>query len=264
MNSGASEEGDDRDMTRIQCTELDSGFSVPLYHVGPPLDRGPLPSIFYFSLSGHDSLTKDPFNQPVQFLSDRWIRFFSLTLPAHENGLDPHKAIQVWAEDISKGIDCLNTFFDQALSAIEFSVRQKLADPQKLALAGLSRGGFIASHIAARDERFRYILQFAPLTDLSKTKEFASLTEHPIVQSLALNKLAPQIADRHIRLYIGNKDTRVGTGACFDFASQLTAASTLRSPHIEFIMSSSIGLMGHGTSPEIFRQGALWLASCLT
>ena len=235
-----------------------------LFHLGPPLDHGPLPTIFYFALSGPDSLSLDPFNQPVQFLQDKWIRFFSMTLPAHEEGLSPHNALTVWAEEIAKGRDPLTPFFDEALQAVDYAVKQKLADPHKLGIAGLSRGGFVASHLAAREERFKAILQFAPLTRLSKAKDFEAIKDHPLVHALDVFPLAKQLSNRHIRFYIGNKDTRTHTKSCFDFAMQLVEHSTLRSPQIELILTPSIGQMGHGTSPEAFRQGAEWLAQCLT
>ena len=248
---------------KLLCTALEAAPGVALYHTGPPLDHGPLPSIFYFALSGPDSLTLDPYNQPVQFLSEKWIRFFSLTLPAHESGLSPHNALSVWADDMQKQIDVLGDFFDQAKQAVDFTVKQRFVDPHKLGIAGLSRGAFIAAHLAARDPRFQTMLAFAPLTKLEKAKEFSAMQEHPLVKALDAFALAPLLADRRIRFYIGNKDTRTDTHSCYEFAMHLVQTSSLRSPQIELIMSPSIGQMGHGTSPEIFRQGAEWLAGCL-
>lgn len=244
-----------------KCVELKTSSGVSLYHTGPALDHGPLPSIFYFALSGSDSLCKDPYNQPIQFLANEWIRFFSLTLPAHENDLEPTKAIGTWAHDMAQGIDVLGPFFDRAIHAIEYAIGQKFVDPAKMGIAGLSRGGLIASHLAAREKRFRAILQYAPITDLSLAREFHEMKHHPLLDALSLNPIAKDLADRPIRLYIGNKDTRVSTKSCFDFAMQLVAASSHRSPPIDFISYPSIGLMGHGTPPEIFAQGAQWLAA---
>jgi len=251
-------------MKKLTCTALEITPSVTVYHTGPALEQGQLPSIFYFALSGPDSLTLDPYNQPVQFLQDHQIRFFSLTLPAHEEGLSPHNALTVWTDEMVKGVDLLHPFFDAVESAVEYVVQQKLADPHKLGVAGLSRGGFVASHVAARDKRFRHILQFAPVTRLEKAKEFHALQNHPILHSLDLFKLAPRIADRNIRLYIGNRDTRVDTRSCFEFAMHLVDHAHTKFPPISLFINSSIGQYGHGTPPEIFREGANWLADCLT
>lgn len=228
---------------------------LALYHVGPPLENGPLPSLFYFALSGPDSLTKDPFNQPVQHLSKNY-RCFSLTIPAHENERSPHTALASWGKDFAEGNNILEPFFNDALEAVQFVIDQKLTDPKKLAIAGLSRGGFLSSHIAARETGFGAILQFAPLTLLSKHKDF---TPSPLVDSLDVHYLVPKLSDRKVRFYIGNKDTLVDTRACFEFAMQLSENCPHRSPQITFILSPSIGLHGHGTAPETFRSGAEWL-----
>ncbi len=157
------------------CSAITVAPDVTLYHTGPALDHGPLPSFFYFALSGPDSLTLDPFNQPVQFLHGQMIRIFSLTLPGHENDLPAKEAMNLWAEDIAKGTDCVGNFLDTVQMAVDFAIRERFADPHKLATGGLSRGGFIAAHLAARDPRFRFLLGFAPLTRLSRIKEFAEM-----------------------------------------------------------------------------------------
>ena len=249
-------------ITPIKLHHLDQEFL--LYHSGPPLEAGPLPTIFYFALSGPDSLGKDPFNQPVQFLANRSIRFFYRDLPAHKDNLSPHKALDIWAQDMAKGIDVLGTFFEHALFAVDYGIRHQLIDSNRLGIAGLSRGGFIASHLAAREPLFKTILQFAPLTSFTTSKDLQIVANHPLVQSLQLTHLTEQLANRNIRFYIGNKDTRVDTQSCFSFAMNLSHASTLRSPQIELIMSPSIGQMGHGTAPETFRSGAEWLANLIT
>ncbi|HSX10327.1 MAG TPA: prolyl oligopeptidase family serine peptidase [Chlamydiales bacterium] len=245
---------------KTTCSALTVAPDVTLYHTGPALDHGPLPSLFYFAISGPDSLTLDPFNQPVQFLGGKMVRIFSMTLPGHEANLPASGAMSIWAEEQGKGID---PFLDSVQLAVDFAIREKFADPSKLGAAGLSRGAFIAAHLAARDERFRFLLGFAPLTRLSKLKEFAHLTENPFVNNLDLIHLAKALGDRHVRLYIGNHDTRVGTRECFDFAMALVDHKSARTSQVELIIGPSIGHMGHGTSPEVFQQGAHWLENCL-
>ncbi len=251
---------------KIPFVSLSPAPGVSLFHTGPALDHGPLPSLFYFALSGEDSLSLDPFNQPVAFLHGKMIRVFSMTLPGHENGLPAAKALSVWADDFSKGVDCIGEFLEQAEKAVSFAIREKFADPSKLAFAGLSRGGMIAAHLAARVPACRFLLAFAPLTKLKNAKEFSELKHHPLAESFDLERIAPALCNRHVRLYIGNHDTRVGTKSCFDFAMSLVESARehkVRVPQIELFISPSIGHMGHGTPPEIFHQGAHWIAECL-
>lgn len=248
---------------KLSCSPIEVGPGVTLYHTGPSLEQGPLPSFFYFSLSGPDSLTVPPYNQPVQFLQDQNIRVFSLTLPAHEEGLLPTDAMNVWANWIEQGSDFLDRFFEKAKLATDFAVENLLADPDRMAVGGLSRGAFIASHLAARDERFRFLLGFAPLTRLEKIKEF----EHRGLASRAgkydLSHLVEALEKKRVRFYIGNLDTRVSTRSCFEFIMALSELKKPKALDAELFISKSIGQMGHGTSPEIFKQGAQWIAENL-
>lgn len=227
---------------------------MTLYHTGPPLDLGPLPSLFYFALSGPDSLCLDPFNQIVQFLQGKMIRIFSLTLPGHENNLPATDAMRIWAEDFAKGRNPIASFLEDAQQAIEWAIRERFIDPHKMSVAGLSRGGFVAAHLAARETRFRQLLCFAPVTKLSFIREFKGIPS--LVDHLDLLHLAQKLSDRHIKLYIGNEDTRVGTQECFEFAMHIVKKKVNRSADVELLIYPSIGQMGHGTPPEIFQKGA--------
>jgi esterase FrsA len=192
------------------------------------------------------------------------IRVFSMTLPGHENNLPAKEAMKIWADDISKGRDPVNDFLDSASLAVDFAVREKFADPAKLATAGLSRGGFIAAHLAARDHRFRHIVGFSPMTRLLKIKEFSHLQENKFAKQLDLELLAELLGDRHLRLYVGNEDKRIGTRECFEFAMSVVRQKKGRTAQLELLIYPSIGLDGHGTPPEIFKQGADWISDSLS
>jgi len=251
---------------KLPCCALTIGPDITLYHMGPPLELGPLPSFFYFCLSGTDSLCTDPFNQPVKFLEGQMIRIFSMTLPGHENRMPATQAMQIWADDYARKLDPIENFLNTLSCAVDFAIQQKFADPEKMAIGGLSRGGFIALHAAARDERFKYVLAFAPITELHRVREFSSLHEDPTVRSLDATHLAKALAHRHLRFYIGNHDTLVDTRSCFNFSMDLVSEAiqkNIRSPRIELSLYPSIGHKGHGTPLEIFSQGANWIASCL-
>ena len=239
---------------------------IALYHLGPPLDLGPLPSFFYFSLSGTDSLCVDPFNQPVQFLQGKMIRVFSMTLPGHENDLPATEAIKVWADDFSHKKDPIEQFLGAFATALAFAIDKKFVDPNKMAIGGLSRGGFIALHAAARDARLKFVLAFAPITKLHQAREFAALHDDPRVQALDAGHLGHALMHHQLRFYIGNHDSVVNTRSCFDCAMSIVDSAVnhqVRSPKVEFFLYPSIGHRGHGTPPEVFRQGADWIASCL-
>lgn len=233
---------------------------IPLFK-GPPLSEGPLPAIFYFALSDEESLNLDPFNQPVEFLKDERVRIFSMTIPGHGKDLDPTKAIQVWRDQMDQGLDPLSPFFAKVAATIEHLAAENIAS--KVALAGLSRGAFIALHIAAICPLVRVILGFAPLTQLEFAQEFRGgyAPSH-----LSLDPLIPKLCDRTMRFYIGNRDQRTGSENCFHLVRDLANAAyekRIRSSPIEMIVGPSIGHKGHGTSPEVFKSGAKWLLEVL-
>lgn len=226
--------------------------SNKIYHLGPPLSAGPLPSVFYFALSGEDSLTLDPFNQFVQYLEDAPIRCFSITLPGHGPGLKKENAIHFVAEAFEKGEDLFEPFFKSCLENIQYLIENNWINPKQLAVAGLSRGGYFASLLALRDSRIQTVIAFAPITNISfliPKAERYDLTNY-------------DFTSKTLRFYIGNRDQRVSTDLCFQFIRQVADQAFekgVRSPQAELIITPSIGHMGHGTSSAAFQNGANWL-----
>lgn len=236
--------------------------STPIYHCGPSLQDGPLPTLFYFALSGQDSLLLDPYNQPVVALADKPIRVVSLTIPGHGEGYDNNRAMDFWADRLKMNDDLISPFIEQCVDALDFLVAEGYVNPNKVGAAGLSRGGFIAAHFAAQDERVKNILGFAPLTKLEEHSAFKTEEIRPILEKLSLKNFNERMSDKTVRAYIGNRDTSVGTAACFDWIRTLTETAYLqkhRSPPVELIIYPSIGHKGHGTPPHIFQAGALWM-----
>ncbi|HEX2579372.1 MAG TPA: alpha/beta hydrolase [Rhabdochlamydiaceae bacterium] len=228
-----------------------------LEFLGPPLDAGPLPAVFYFSLSAHDSLHVDPYNQPVLDLSNPTLRIFSASLPVHET-LPPTEALHVWVNEIEHGRDVIQTFVQEVAEHIRHLIATQVIDPERVGVMGLSRGAFIGAHLAAIVPEIKHILGFAPLTRLADVEEF----QHLETARWDLTRLADKIYNRNIRFYIGNRDTRVGTAGCYQCISTLANTAydnQISSSPIELLIGPSIGHKGHGTSPEIFRQGAAWL-----
>lgn len=128
---------------------------------------------------------------------------------------------------------------------------------------GLSRGAYVATQIAARLEISSRILGFAPLTDLHVLEEFQQFgSENAIIESLQLKKVIPNILATPLRFFIGNHDLRVGTSQCYSFIHELVKESYamgLKSAPIELTVVPSIGMSGHGTSPQSFKEGADWI-----
>lgn len=248
------------------CDLLQGPTCLPIYHRGPNLQIGKLPSVIYFALSGEESLALDPYNQPVNFFSSHNIRVFSFTLPAHGPGFDNRRAMQIWSQEISQGRNIIEEFIDNCIHNISFLIQEGYVDPHHIGVSGLSRGAFAAAHLASRDPRINALLGFAPLTQLGVLDEFKEISHLPLVKHLSIMNLCLPLRDKKIRFYIGNHDTRVGTEQCFAFikeAADLAYKHGHRSPPLELRISPSIGHKGHGTSPENFLEGAEWLKKVL-
>lgn len=240
---------------------LQAASNLPIHWIGPDISKGPLPAFFYFALSGHDSLHLDPYNQPVVFLKDSPIRCFSFTIPFHGPGYDNQKAMDLWGQEFLKAPQFLDIFFDQCLRNIDYLIEQNILDIKKIAVGGLSRGGFIATHLAARDPRIKYVVGFAPMTKLRVLEELQD-ADH----KWDLIDQTPQLTHAKIRYYIGNRDLRVGTKDCFDFIEKMTEEmfnNGQRSPPAELIINPSVGYKGHGTLSPVFKEGALWIENQL-
>ena len=231
-------------------------------YLGPGPEGGPLPAFFYFALSGVESLCLHPYNQPALHLDSGAMRIFSFTIPGHEQGMNKFHAMEYWAEQMAAGTYLLEDFFDQTQRAILWLINQDLVDPEHVGIGGLSRGGFVATHMAARLPLVHTLLGFAPLTELSQLKEFAQPSLEGHTAKLDLVHLVDHLTHvRHIRFYIGNLDTRVNTDACYRFIRSLAEkghAKHARHQKIELMLTPSIGHQGHGTDPHVFEEGSLW------
>ncbi|MCB1180831.1 MAG: prolyl oligopeptidase family serine peptidase [Chlamydiia bacterium] len=238
--------------------------------VGPPLEAGPLPAFFYFSLSAEESLKLAPFNAPVLHLQEDPLRVFSFTIPGHGEGFDKHEAMDIWADWAEKDSHFLFPFFEKVSETIGNLIDKKIVDPNKMAIGGLSRGGFIATHIAAKEKRFSTLLGYAPLTRLVTIEEFQR-KKNPLflkeMEKYDLSLLSEDLLHlRHLRFYIGNRDVRVSTDACFAFIRTLSDVAyekRTRELTIEMNITPSIGYKGHGTSDATFAEGANWIRALL-
>ncbi|MES2200086.1 MAG: alpha/beta hydrolase, partial [Chlamydiota bacterium] len=124
--------------------------ALPLFYVGPDLTEGPLPSVLYLALSAKETLLTDPFNQPVLQFNKLPIRVFSVDLPFHGEGLDSRKALEEWAHAFARGEDVVSNFLLKLEETLSHLFNSKAIKNNNLAVMGLSRGGFLVNHLAAR------------------------------------------------------------------------------------------------------------------
>ncbi len=234
---------------------------LPFFYVGPDLDKTRvLPSIFYWTLSAEDSLLIDPFNQPLSLFDLTEMRVFSCTLPEHEKPKSPHRAIGTWTERLNAHDPFLVDFLEKVKGGILELIDKGYLNPNSLGLMGLSRGSFICLHVAAKLPLPCCVVAFAPLTSLTATEE--GISQNYTDSSLDLNQILPQLTEKTLSFYIGNQDTRVDTQRSIQLYTEIvqTGHKEGRRPlNYHLHVYPSIGYKGHGTPPEIFKEGALFI-----
>lgn len=223
------------------------------------------PTLFYFFVSAEETLATEPFDQPALHWLELWkergveARVISVSLPYH-SGLPATEALERWAEAFARGEEPLEDFLQNTAKLITSLLQAGTVAPESSALMGLSRGALIALHLLAKIPQLKTLVGFAPLTALTLAKEFASNHNARIVR-YSVEQLIPQLWDRSIQFFIGNRDTRVGTRAVMQLVCDLADAAydaRVRSPHIGLEVYPSIGHQGHGTPSPIFLKGAAW------
>ncbi len=189
----------------------------------------------------------------------------SLDLPYHgAAALQGHPdGLAGWAADIGKGHAVFPEFVSKVSRVLDYLIRERYTDPQKVAVAGISRGAFVAMHVAAADPRFKCAIGFSPVTDLTELGEFAELKDNQLARSLSLANIAEKLVGRPLWVSIGNNDARVGTDKAIEFTRKVVAASVAgkKSTGSEFI-DVELHVMpwpGHGRPVSAHDGAAAWL-----
>jgi len=230
----------------------------------PPQASKPAPTLLLFSATVEESLTTEPYCRVGRLLHAQGWNVVSLDLPCH--GVDRRAGepteLADWAARIAKGEDIVAPFQKRVNEVVEHLVANGMADPARIAVAGTSRGGFLAFQAAAGNPRIRAVAAFAPVTDLTALSEFAGQDKNPQVQRLALMNAADKLADRAAWIMIGDHDDRVGTDKAVAFAKALTQAAGKKKLDARVDLHV-VPVPGHVSFPEWHDAAAKWLMSSL-
>jgi|GEM_PF-6077957 len=196
----------------------------------------PLPfskTVFYFSLSGEDSLLLPPFCTPVDILVDQSFQVISTTLPHHEHNARPYHIRELWEKDVAH--------IEMFIQALAQGIKELTSYfPPPYGVMGLSRGAFIALWIASMVKEVTTAVCFAPMLELNNEGK------------LSIKERTSLLKNKKIHFFIGDNDSLVGTDRVISLHNELSSHSKLE-------IYPSIGRMGHGTPHEMFNQGALWM-----
>eukprot|EP00940_MAST-03C_sp_MAST-3C-sp2_P000906 g906.t1 len=160
--------------------------------------------------------TPDPcyYANACEFLVPRdWI-CASLDLPSHGEEREPGEpeGIEGWRWRVDRGENIADTSNNRISALLKDLDRRGLADMERIAVSGISRGGFLAAHYAVFDARIVGLGMLAPVTNLTLLDEFDGYSGS-LADSLSLIRpeYASRLIDRNIWAIIGDQDTRVYT-----------------------------------------------------
>ena len=204
----------------------------PRFLTTPETTTGARPLLLLFALDADTTLHgADTPRQPAYhtiadpLVAQGWL-IASLDMPAHGEDRrpgEPDNALLAWAQRLQAGEPLVSTFTETVSALLNHLIAIGRVDPNRIAAAGISRGGFLALHAAAADPRIRAVVGLSPVTDLRALAEFAALQEDPYVGSLRLHEQTSLRATA-IWLAMAEDDTRVSTSSGAAFAAGVGAS----------------------------------------
>lgn len=235
------------------------------YAMLSPPAKGPAPTLLLFATTGESTLATEPYRRVGALLYAQGWNVISLDMPCH--GAEQRKGepaqLAGWVARTARGEDIAAELCARVNKVLDHLVKSRMSDPDRIAAAGTSRGGFMAFRAAAANPRIRAVAGFAPVTDLLALTEFANMKSNALAQQLALVNVAEKLADRAAWITIGNQDGRVGTDRATAFAKALTQAAEQKKLRAR-VELQVLPVPGHTSLPEWYDQAAAWLLSVLT
>lgn len=223
--------------------------------------KGPAPILFVLSGTIEGTLNSRYFRQSGNELAELGYQCVSIDLPCHgtQTGEGKPSGLSGWGELAGKGVDFVAPFNDRLSEVLDHLIETEKADPEKIAICGTSRGGFLAIHFAAHDPRVKCVAAFAPVTDPAALSEFAKVQDLPMTGKLSLVNQAGKLAGRPVWIVIGDQDERVGTQCAIELASRITAASIAAKVDSKMELRVMPEPRGHTTPKGSASEAAKWI-----
>jgi len=225
-------------------------------------DPTPSPTLLIFSASSFERTFQDPNINRMGLLMRRTNGFLlvSMDLPCHGADQRPNEpaGLAGWYFRLRNGENFVPDFLARASSVLDYLISQGYTDPQRIAVYGISRGGFMAFQFAGAEPRVRWVVAFAPVTNLLALSEFSSMWNNAATRSLALTQIVDRLVGRAIWMCIGNLDDRVNTDDAIAFARRFVEAAQVKGqfPDLTIEFQPTID---HAILPDSHDKAAAWL-----
>ena len=119
---------------------------VTFAHLGQK-PAAPAPTLLVFAMDRKTSLQNASFARSAWLLRNAGFFCASIDLPSHgDDALKGEEGLKGWSACLERGENFVPAFTRQVSTVLDHLVREGYAHPQKVALLGISRGGFMALH----------------------------------------------------------------------------------------------------------------------
>lgn len=231
------------------------------YGVWGNVGAQPAPTLFMLAGTIDGTLGSTYFRQCGNELGQLGYLVVSIDLPCHgtQTVEGQPSGLGGWSYRVGNGEDIVEESNARLSAVLDDLIKTGLADPERIAAAGTSRGGFLAIHFAAHDTRVKCAAGFAAVTDLAALSEFRARKENELVKKLSLVNQAEKLAGRPVWIITGDRDERVGTHHAIDLASRLSALAKERDipSNVELHVMSEP--RGHTTPRSASDLAADWI-----
>lgn len=221
----------------------------------------PAPVLFVLASTIDATLGKTYYRQCGNELAEHGWVSVSIDLPCHGKQVREGEpsGLGGWSYRLAKGEDIVSEFNSRLSKVLDHLIKTGVADSELIAVCGTSRGGFLALHFAAHDDRVKCAAAFAPMTDPRVVNEFVANAEKPLVAHANLENQSDKLAGRAVWIVIGDQDKRVGTDRAEALAAKLKAAS--REKKLDSLVKLHVmpEPRGHTTPRGSSKRAAEWI-----
>ncbi len=229
------------------------------YAMYPAQFGGPAPTMVLLGASAHTNLTHPDFSRQGLLMHAKGWNVVALDAPCHGDDLRPGEAQEIlgWAARFQKDEDAVADFVRRTNDVIDQLVKDGAAKPGSVAMMGISRGGFLAFHVAAGNARIGAVCALAPVMDWGVVREFAQMRDNKLVRSTALINWADKITCP-VWTIIGSDDDRVDTAKTVEVMQRLLANNKTRNAGLAIDLHVT-STPGHSSQAWWHDEGAHWL-----
>lgn len=216
-----------------------------------------------FATDRNQSLADRPYGLTADYFLCKGHRAASFDLPAHGERVDKFGGqIAGLRNAFVAGVDPFAMFVKDGTAVIGECIKRGLAKPGRIAVAGTSRGGYMALRLLAGDDRIAAGAGYAPVTDWSELTEFAADKTRGDVRDLQLVNFVKGMTGKHVYVAIGKTDARVSTQRCQEFVQALANANMDLGKPADLVDFHLTEDAGHSLSKPWYERGRKLLLDC--